>query len=162
MELTLQRLLICQRFLNSISFSWLHMLESALPLTLNFICKLFEIEFLQIKWLVRLKFVRKRCFISICVLHKHRLFSSCLCNCVSSHPAGHQVTHIYWVYCLEGSEAEFLDVIGTKVVRVFLIAIHSHLYILTNFNPPPPPPPLRKRGLKLLCYVNILHGNLES
>jgi hypothetical protein len=26
------------------------------------------------------------------------------------------------------SEAEFLDEIGTKVVRVFLLAIHSHLY----------------------------------
>jgi hypothetical protein len=27
---------------------------------------------------------------------------------------------------LEGTE--FLDVIGTKVLRVFLLAIHSHLY----------------------------------
>jgi hypothetical protein len=26
------------------------------------------------------------------------------------------------------SEAEFLHVIGTKVLRVFLLAIHSHLY----------------------------------
>jgi hypothetical protein len=25
-------------------------------------------------------------------------------------------------------EAEFLDVIGTKVIRVFLLAIHSDLY----------------------------------
>jgi hypothetical protein len=25
-------------------------------------------------------------------------------------------------------EAEFLDAIGTKVFRVFLLAIHSHLY----------------------------------
>jgi hypothetical protein len=25
-------------------------------------------------------------------------------------------------------EAEFLNVIGTKVLRVFLLAIHSHLY----------------------------------
>ncbi len=25
-------------------------------------------------------------------------------------------------------EAEFLDVVGTKVFRVFLLAIHSHLY----------------------------------
>ena len=25
-------------------------------------------------------------------------------------------------------EAEFLDVIGTKVFRVFLLAIHSHVY----------------------------------
>jgi hypothetical protein len=27
-----------------------------------------------------------------------------------------------------GLEAEFLDEIGTTVVRVFLLAIHSHLY----------------------------------
>jgi hypothetical protein len=26
------------------------------------------------------------------------------------------------------TEAEFLDVIGTKVLRVFLLAIYSHLY----------------------------------
>ncbi len=26
------------------------------------------------------------------------------------------------------SEAEFLDIIRTKVLRVFLLAIHSHLY----------------------------------
>jgi hypothetical protein len=26
------------------------------------------------------------------------------------------------------TEAEFLDVIGTKVLKVFLLAIHSHLY----------------------------------
>ncbi len=25
-------------------------------------------------------------------------------------------------------EAEFLDVIGTKILRIFLLAIHSHLY----------------------------------
>ena len=25
-------------------------------------------------------------------------------------------------------EAEFLDIIGTKVFRVFLLAIHSHIY----------------------------------
>jgi hypothetical protein len=29
---------------------------------------------------------------------------------------------------LPGTEAVFLDVIGTKVFRVFLFAIHSHLY----------------------------------
>jgi hypothetical protein len=27
--------------------------------------------------------------------------------------------------------AEFLDVIGTNVLRVFLLAIHSHLYSFT-------------------------------
>ncbi len=45
------------------------------------------------------------------------------------------------------SEAEFLD------VRVFLFAIHCHLYqwILLL----PPPLPLSKSDLKLVCYVNI-------
>jgi hypothetical protein len=31
-------------------------------------------------------------------------------------------------YFTTASEAEFLDVIGIKVFRVFLLAIHSHLY----------------------------------
>jgi hypothetical protein len=34
------------------------------------------------------------------------------------------------------TEAEFLDVIGKKVLRVFLLAIHSHLYYL--YFPPSP------------------------
>jgi hypothetical protein len=56
---------------------------------------------------------------------------------------------------LPGTEAEFLDVIGTKVLRVFLLAIHSHLYqriyslsLIIN-------------GLKLVCNVNIVYGNLK-
>jgi hypothetical protein len=36
-------------------------------------------------------------------------------------------------------EAEFLDVIGTKVLRVFFHAFHSHLYRI------PPPPHLSKQ-----------------
>ncbi len=57
-------------------------------------------------------------------------------------------------------EAEFLDVVGPKVLRVFLLAIHSQLYkqILT----PPPPPPLEKSGLKAVCNVNIVYRNLNS
>jgi hypothetical protein len=35
------------------------------------------------------------------------------------------------------TEAEFLAVIGTKVIRVFLLAIHSHFY-LCIYSPPPP------------------------
>jgi hypothetical protein len=40
---------------------------------------------------------------------------------------------ILWINCgpqpqQRQPEAEFLDVIGTKVLRVFLLAIHSHLY----------------------------------
>ncbi len=36
----------------------------------------------------------------------------------------------FTILFLEGirAEAEFVDVIGTKVVRVFLLAIQSHLY----------------------------------
>ncbi len=33
--------------------------------------------------------------------------------------------HYYW---LESAEAEFLEKIQKKVLRVFLLAIHSHLY----------------------------------
>ncbi len=55
-------------------------------------------------------------------------------------------------------EAEFLDVIGTKVLRVFLLAIHSHLYKRILLPPPPP----SKSGLKLDCNVNIVYGNLKS
>jgi hypothetical protein len=39
---------------------------------------------------------------------------------------------------LRKPEAEFLSVIGTKVLKVFLLAIHSYLY-LRIFLPPPPP-----------------------
>jgi hypothetical protein len=37
---------------------------------------------------------------------------------------------VFTLYSKEenGTEAEFLDVIGTKVLRVFLLAIHSHLF----------------------------------
>ncbi len=49
---------------------------------------------------------------------------------------------------LASPEAEFWDIIGTKVFKVFLFAMHSHLYI--------PPPPLSKSGLKLACNVNML------
>ena len=50
-------------------------------------------------------------------------------------------------------EAEFLDIIGTKVLRVFLLAINSHLYNWFT-----PLPPLSKSGLKLVCNVNIVYG----
>jgi hypothetical protein len=59
------------------------------------------------------------------------------------------------------TEGEFLDVIGTKVWRVFLFAIYSQSPILTDFSPLPPPPP-SKSGLKLVCNVNIVFGNLKS
>ncbi len=45
--------------------------------------------------------------------------------------------------CKNRPEAEFLDVIGTKVLRVFLLAIHSQRILL-------PQPPPRKSGLTLV------------
>ncbi len=56
-------------------------------------------------------------------------------------------------------EAEFLDVIWTKVFRVFIRAIHSHLYTMDL--PPPPLPPLSKSRSKLVCDVNIVNGSLK-
>jgi hypothetical protein len=47
-------------------------------------------------------------------------------------------------------EAEFLNVIGTIVLRVFFLAIHSHLPLLNN------------SGLKQVFNVNIVYGNLKS
>ncbi len=53
-------------------------------------------------------------------------------------------------FCTFQPKAEFLDVIGTKVLRVFLLDIHSHLsngfYSL-----------LEKNGLKLVFNVNIVY-----
>jgi hypothetical protein len=53
---------------------------------------------------------------------------------------------------LSGTEAEFWDVIGTKVFRVFLFAIHSHLYILTDFTPSLP------RAKVVLTENRLLHS----
>jgi hypothetical protein len=60
--------------------------------------------------------------------------------------------------CSVNPEAEFLDVIGTKVFGVFLLAIHSQLYQQILL----PSPNLEKSGLKLACNVNIVNGNLQS
>ncbi len=55
-----------------------------------------------------------------------------------------------------GPEAKFLDVIGTKVLGIFLLAIHSHLnYGFYS------PLPLGKSVLKLVSNVNIVYGNLN-
>ncbi len=50
-------------------------------------------------------------------------------------------------------EAEFLVVIGTKVLRVFLLAIYSHAPLPMDFTPLPPTP--SKSGLKLVCNLNM-------
>ena len=65
-----------------------------------------------------------------------------------------KIFHIFTIFWFLWStyspspEAEFLDVIWTKVLRVFLLAIHSHLYWQVL-----PLPPLGKSGLKLGCIV---------
>jgi hypothetical protein len=59
----------------------------------------------------------------------------------------------------EDTEADFLDVIWSKVLRVFLLAIHSHLSLLTDFTPLPLS--LSESGLKLVCNVNIVYGHLS-
>ncbi len=56
-------------------------------------------------------------------------------------------------------EAEFLNVIETKVLRGFPLAIHSHLTVITRLYSPPPP---SISGLKLVCNLNIVYGNLKS
>jgi hypothetical protein len=58
------------------------------------------------------------------------------------------------------TEAEFLDVVGTKVLGVFLLAFHSHLYSTNGFYSPPSPP--NKSGLKLVGKANIVYENLKS
>jgi hypothetical protein len=63
---------------------------------------------------------------------------------------------------IPGSEAEFLDVVGTKFIRFFLLAIHRHLPLLKYFIPLSPPPPRSQSGLKLVCNVNIVYENLKS
>jgi hypothetical protein len=55
------------------------------------------------------------------------------------------------------TEAEFLNVIGSKVLRVF----SSMLFTVTS-NRFYPTPLLSKSGLKLVCNVNIVYGNLKS
>ncbi len=64
---------------------------------------------------------------------------------------------VFLAYILH-PEAEFVDVIGTKVLRVFLLAIQSPLP--ADFTPPAP----LESGLKLVCKcnVNIVFENLKS
>jgi hypothetical protein len=60
-------------------------------------------------------------------------------------------------HCHAIPEAEFLDVIVAKVLRVFLLAIQSPL--LQDYSPFPP---WSKSGLNLVWNVNIINGNLKS
>jgi hypothetical protein len=58
----------------------------------------------------------------------HQLVATITLSCV-----GDNLLYVFkwetvnW-YVISSTEAEFLNVIGTKVLRVFLLAIHSHLY----------------------------------
>ncbi len=59
------------------------------------------------------------------------------------------------------TEAEFLDVIGTKVLKSFP-SYYSQSHLPMDFTPTHPlPPPLSKSGLKLVCNVIIVYGNLS-
>ncbi len=64
-----------------------------------------------------------------------------------------QYVYVNVHYIAHNTEAEFFDVTGTKVLRVFLLAIHSHLYYQILL----PPPPLSKKCFKtgLLCNYCI-------
>jgi hypothetical protein len=55
--------------------------------------------------------------------------------------------------------AEFLDVIGQKSLEFSFL-----LFTVTSTNVfySPLPPPQNKSGLKLVCNVNIVYGNLKS
>ncbi len=58
----------------------------------------------------------------------------------------------------ESREAEFLDLIGPKALRVFLLGIHRHIY--QRISPPPPPP--GQKWFETGCNVNIIfYGNLK-
>ncbi len=55
-------------------------------------------------------------------------------------------------------EAEFLDIIGTKILRVFFLPIHSHpTPLLKDFLSPPPPPTFEQKwfgtGLYYTCKL---------
>jgi hypothetical protein len=55
-------------------------------------------------------------------------------------------------------EAEFLDLTGTKALRVFLLAIHSHRILHVLYYPLP----FEQKDLKLVCNVNIVYRNVKS
>jgi len=50
---------------------------------------------------------------------------------------GNRTADKFGIEMVMSAEAEFLDVIGTKSLRVFLLAIHTVTSIM-NFNPPSP------------------------
>ena len=61
------------------------------------------------------------------------------------------------MHCRSFSKVEFLDIIGTKSLKSFP-PCYSQSTLITD----PPPPLPSKNGLKLVCNVNIVYGNLKS
>jgi hypothetical protein len=64
--------------------------------------------------------------------------------------------HCCVLLCLKDlcSETEFLEVIGKKVLRVFLLAIHSQLFYRLLIPP--------RKKIWIWFYVNIVYGNFKS
>ncbi len=75
----------------------------------------------------------RRVATEIFIIHTPKMFLRVQCSSMKSGA----------FYHVSSSEAEFLEVIGTKVLRVFFLAIQSPLQ--TDFTPPPPPP--RAKGV---------------
>ncbi len=65
----------------------------------------------------------------------------------------------HWLYRLS-AEAEFLDVIGTKVLRLSFPPCYSQSPLRLDFTPPPPPPP--KKIVAWNWFVNIVYGETSS
>jgi hypothetical protein len=55
------------------------------------------------------------------------------------------------------TEAEFLDAIGTMVLRAVLLAIFTVVCSYGFYSPQP----YSKSGLKLVCNVNFVYGKLK-
>jgi hypothetical protein len=71
------------------------------------------------------------------------------------------ILQILYSGCTLLLRGRILDVIWTKVLRVFLLAAHSHLYeriLLTPPLPPLPPPHEQKWFETVLCNVNIVYA----
>ncbi len=72
--------------------------------------------------------------------------------------SGHSALFPWRLRCV--TEAEFLDIIGTRVLRVFHLAIHSHLYYRILYPPPPPRWAIVVRNW--FWNVNIVYRILKS
>ncbi len=76
-----------------------------------------------------IKYAIKKNISEVCDITRKLLILSCgsapyFCQIIK---VTYQGKNVNAVTCMSRAEAEFLDVIGTKVLTVFLLAIHSHL-----------------------------------